>query len=142
MGSCSCFLIDDDEDDREIFTLALKKAEADFVCSTARNGKEAIEKALAGNFVPNYIFIDLNMPLVSGRECLRALRKIERFKNVPMIVYTTSSFSKDIREVRDLGATHYLVKPTSFSALVHILTELFNEQNLPFFLTSGVNAGH
>jgi len=142
MGSRSCFLVEDDEDDREIFTLALKKAEADFVCSTAKNGKEAIEKALSGDFVPGYIFVDLNMPLVSGRDCIRAFKKIERFKGVPIIAYTTSSFSKDIREMRDLGATHYLVKPTSFSALVHILTELFHEENLPFFLTSGVNAGH
>jgi len=142
MGLRSCFLIDDDEDDREIFTMALKKAEADFVCTMAKNGREAIDKALAGDFVPGYIFVDLNMPLVSGKECVRAFKKIERFKDVPIIVYTTSSFSKDIREVRDLGAAHYLVKPTRFSELVHILIELFNEKNLPFFLTSGVNAGH
>ncbi len=138
MSLRSCFLIDDDEDDREIFALALKKAKADFVCTMAKNGKEAITHVHEGDFVPGYIFVDLNMPMVSGRECLAELKKVDRLANVPIIVYTTSSFHKDVEELKNLGATHYLVKPSSFSALTAMLTDLFTKKELPFFLTAEV----
>lgn len=135
MSLRSCFLIDDDEDDREIFAMALQKANADFVCKTAKNGKEALENVAKHDFVPGYIFVDLNMPMVSGRECVAALRKIDRLALVPVIVYTTSSFAKDIEDVKMLGASHYLIKPSSFSALVAALEKLFAaEGSLPFLL--------
>ncbi len=134
MSLRSCFLIDDDEDDREIFAMALQKANADFVCKTAKNGKEALENAAAHDFVPGYIFVDLNMPLVSGRECVVALKKMERLAQVPIIVYSTSSFERDIEDLKKLGASHYLVKPTSFNALVAALKKLFASNNLPFLI--------
>jgi CheY-like chemotaxis protein len=135
MSLRSCFLIDDDEDDREIFELALKKAKADFVCSMAKNGKEAIAKAQVGDFVPGFIFVDLNMPLVSGREVVAAFKQIDRFANVPIIVYTTSSAEKDIADIKALGASHYMVKPPSFASLVTVLNDLFAQKELPFLLT-------
>ena len=115
--------------------MALQKANADFVCKTAKNGKEALENAAKHDFVPNYIFVDLNMPMVSGRECVVALRKIDRLAHVPIIVYTTSSFGKDIEDVKALGATHYLIKPSSFTALVAALEKIFaTETILPFLI--------
>jgi len=140
MSSRFCFLIDDDEDDREIFAMALKKAKAEFVCTMARNGKEAITKAHEGDFVPSYIFVDLNMPMVSGRDVVEAFKNIDRFKNVSIIVYTTSSLEKDITELKEMGVTHYLVKPTSFSALVGILSNLFAHKEMPFFLGEALPA--
>jgi len=134
MSAGSCFLIDDDEDDREIFAMALKKAHAGFVCAMAKNGKEAIAHVTEGDFIPGYIFVDLNMPLVSGRECVAAFKKVERFADVPIIVYTTSSFEKDVEDLKNLGATHYLVKPTSFTTLVTLLEKIFSEKDLPFFI--------
>ncbi|MCO6147475.1 response regulator [Flavobacterium sp. NRK1] len=136
MSLRSCFLIDDDEDDREIFALALKKAKAEFVCTMAKNGKEALLHASKGDFVPGYIFVDLNMPMISGRECVAELKKIDRLADVPVIVYTTSSFDKDIEDLKKMGVNHYLVKPRSFSALATILKTLFTKKELPFLLTS------
>ena len=133
--SLSCFLIDDDEDDREIFAMALKNANADYVCSMAKNGRDALDVVANSDFVPAYIFVDLNMPLVSGRECLVALKKVKRFAGVPVIVYTTSSHSKDIDDMLHLGADHYLIKPTSLTALVGLLTNIFTEKELPFLLS-------
>jgi len=138
MNSRFCFLIDDDEDDREIFAMALKKAKAEFICTMAHNGKEAITKAQEGDFVPSYIFVDLNMPSVSGRDVVKAFNTIDRFKNVATIVYTTSSSEKDISELKEMGVTHYLVKPTSFSVLVDILSNLFAHKEMPFFLGEAV----
>lgn len=134
MSAGSCFLVDDDEDDREIFTLALKKAQAGYVCDMAKNGKEAIEAMQKCDVVPGYIFVDLNMPLISGRECIAAFNKIERLAEVPIIAYTTSSLSKDVEDVKNLGAAHYLVKPTKFTALVSLLEDLFTKEDMPFYI--------
>lgn len=134
MSIRSCFLVDDDADDREIFAMALKKAHAEYVCDMAKNGKEAIEAIQNCDIVPGYIFVDLNMPQVSGRECVMAFKNIDRLENVPIIVYTTSSLTRDVDDIRNLGATHYLVKPTRFTALVALLEDLFAQKEMPFFI--------
>ncbi|MCD0465165.1 response regulator [Flavobacterium sp. ENC] len=121
-----CFLIDDDEDDRDIFALALTRANADSTFITATNGEDALDVLRKQpDFVPDYIFLDLNMPLMDGRACLTELRKQARLDSVPIIIFTTSSYSKDIEDTLQLGASHYLVKPTSLSELVSILTSFF-----------------
>lgn len=121
-----CFLIDDDEDDRDIFELALIRANADSTFVTANNGEDALDVLRKQpDFVPDYIFLDLNMPLMDGRACLAELRKQARLDSVPIIIFTTSSYSKDIEDTMHLGASHYLVKPTSLSELVSILTSFF-----------------
>lgn len=135
MSFRSCFLIDDDDDDRDIFALALKKAHGENKCIMAKNGIDAVKIINEDDFTPTHIFVDLNMPLMSGKECLQALKKT-RFARVPVIVYTTSSNAKDIEETQQLGATHYLVKPTSISNLSRILTNLFNGGKLPYFICS------
>ena len=134
MSTGSCFLVDDDAEDREIFAMALKKAKADYVCDTAKNGKDAIELMQNCDKIPGYIFVDLNMPMISGRECVKAFNTIERLADVPIIVYTTSSNSKDIEDIKNAGADHYLVKPNSFSALVVILEQLLTKKGLPFYI--------
>src|ERR1700758_2081341 len=89
------FLVDDDADDREIFTMAarcIRKTE----CITAKNGEEALEFLKKNEeFVPDFIFLDLNMPKVDGKECLVEMRKIERLKQVPIYIYSTSLRDKD-----------------------------------------------
>jgi DNA-binding response OmpR family regulator len=116
-----CFLIDDDEDDREIFQLALNRV-AGVLCITSQNGKEALEKLSDENFNPDFIFLDLNMPLVNGRECLQGIRKIKRFKKTPVFIYTTSTQEADKITLEKLGATGFITKPTSINDLVEILT--------------------
>lgn len=133
MSIRSCFLIDDDDDDRDIFALALENAHGISRCIMAKNGVDAVKIIEEVDFVPNYIFIDLNMPLMSGKECLLALKK-SRLAAVPIIVYTTSSNCKDVQETKELGATHYLVKPTSVAALTDILTNIFSTATLPYYL--------
>lgn len=136
MSISSCFLIDDDEDDREIFAMALKKAHGDFVCSTAKNAKEALTHVHKNDFVPHYIFVDLNMPMISGKECVAAFKKVDRLAGVPIIVYTTSAYNKDVEDIKNLGASHYLVKPTSFSTLVALLKNIFSGKEVPFYLNA------
>lgn len=137
MSIQSCFLIDDDDDDRDIFALALENAHGISRCIMAKNGVDAVKIINETDFIPEYIFIDLNMPLMSGKECLSALKK-SRLATVPIIVYTTSSNCKDVEETKKLGAAHYLVKPTSITALTEILSNIFSAAALPYYLHTEV----
>ncbi|WP_294824455.1 response regulator [uncultured Flavobacterium sp.] len=135
MPNHTCFLIDDDEDDREIFELALAAANDSFTFISAKNGVDAIKMINdSPDFLPGFIFIDLNMPYMTGKECLAALKQIPRLANIPAIIYTTSSYSKDADEALALGASHFLVKPASILALTSALSTILNGVAPVYFL--------
>lgn len=117
-------LIDDDEDDRDIFAIALKTAQPDAKLITASNGPKALELLENENLVPDFIFIDLNMPYMHGTECLKKIKQIPALQHVPAIIYTTSSSKKDVEDTQKEGAAFFVVKPTSLSALSHVLQKV------------------
>lgn len=114
----TCFLIDDDDDDQEIFALALSNIDEEINCITANDGIDALNKlSVDETFTPDFIFLDLNMVRMNGRECLVEIKKIQRLQKVPVIIYSTSSEQKDISETKLLGATDYIIKPPSMTQL-------------------------
>lgn len=132
----TCFLIDDDEDDREIFAIALADVSKSHECTTATNGKEALEKLNADEtFIPDFIFLDLNMPLMDGKQFLLEVKKISRLSLVPVVIYSTSSHQKDIEETKQLGAAYFLTKLPRIDDLSKILSALFQKQPLGFSLS-------
>lgn len=87
----TCFLVDDDQDDQEIFLLALENLKTNIDCSIANSAEEAIEKLVTSTQgVPHYIFIDYFMPGMNGKECLAELRKHDHLKGVEVCVYTSA----------------------------------------------------
>lgn len=118
------FIVDDDQDDREIFIEAIAEIDKSFNCITAENGEEAIRKLHAGVFVPNFIFLDLNMPRMNGRECLIEIKNIEHLQETPIIIYTTSSLQKEREELVKLGASKFITKPANFKELCHSLKKV------------------
>jgi CheY-like chemotaxis protein len=137
MANHICFLIDDDEDDRDIFEMALDSASAEIELATAKNGVEAF-RIIDDNpaFRPEFIFIDLNMPYMSGIDCLTKIRQYPHMADVPVVMYTTSSYQKDVDEAKQLGASHFLVKPSGMAALTSILSSLLGKKDMPFFISS------
>jgi CheY-like chemotaxis protein len=121
----TCFLIDDDIDDQEIFKLVLKTVNPAITCIVANDGVEAVHKLSQEGFNPDYIFLDLNMPRMDGKECLQEIKKIARLKDTPIIIYSTSSELRDIRETRALGACDYLEKQSSVGELKNRLAHFF-----------------
>jgi len=119
-----CFMVDDDIDDQEIFLIALDEIEENVKCVFANDGFEALQK-LHGDpfFEPDYIFLDLNMPRMNGKQCLAELKKINRLSSIPIIIYSTSSDRKFINETNQLGATAYFTKPSSITELAKKLAE-------------------
>lgn len=120
------FVVDDDIDDRELFKEALLEVDRNIDCATAEHGEEALEILNSDFFKtnPDYIFLDLNMPRINGKQTLREIKKIPRYAEVPVIIYSTSSSKKDIEESIALGASRFYTKPSSFEELRQMLQKL------------------
>lgn len=121
-----CFLVDDDDDDKEIFCLALEQTDSSIECITASDGREALRMLSDKTFRPDFIFLDLNMPQMDGKECLKELRKQTDLNHIPIIIFTTSAAQRDVEETKRMGATAFITKPPLVSALAKKLSEIFN----------------
>ncbi|MGV3546706.1 MAG: response regulator [Pedobacter sp.] len=91
------------------------------------NGKlliEHIQKLLLHNEMPNLVVIDLNMPVLDGRDVIKELRKSDQTKNIPLVVLSTTKNKEDIDLVLELGANQFFTKPASFEDLVNITTNM------------------
>ncbi len=127
----NCLLIDNDRDDQEIFTLALQEVDPNIRCKTADGGLQALELLRSEpSYTPSLVFIDMNMPLMNGCQCLAHLRETGRLSGVPIYMYSTSASPGSVEEVKALGATDFLVKPNSFSQLVKLLSAILEPRNM------------
>jgi CheY-like chemotaxis protein len=118
----TCFIIDDDKDDQDIFAIAVEEIDSTIQCVSAIDGVEALRKLKEG-FTPDFIFLDLNMPRMGGKETLREMRKIPALFHVPVIAYSTSSEARDIEDMKKLGADHFITKPPDITALIDQVRE-------------------
>lgn len=114
-------LADDDRDDREMFQEALEIINTDLLCYTAVNGSELLKQLHGLEEIPDLIFLDMNMPVMSGWECLKVLKEDLRYTTIPVIMISTSSHRKEMDTSQTLGALCYFVKPHDFRDLVDIL---------------------
>jgi DNA-binding NtrC family response regulator len=115
-------LIDDDEDELDIFNDALNKLPVSFTCSQVRNTEEAMQ--WLNQTKPAFIFIDYNMPKANGIECLAELKKIKDLQNTDFIIY--SDFPDDTinEQALAMGASVFMKKPNLTSTLAHRLKEI------------------
>jgi len=119
------FLVDDDTDDTLIFREVLQEVNPSIHLISAVNGQEALNVLkLKNDSLPDIIFLDLNMPCMGGKECLAELKKDEVLRHIPVIMYTTSSQSKDIEETMLKGAICFITKPTNVKELKNILHQI------------------
>ena len=120
-------MIDDDVDDQELFQMALGEVGKDISLAIANSGVEALNKLSKDPlYVPEFIFLDVNMPKMNGLQCLSKLKELPHLSKVKVIMYSTSSDPRIINESKKLGATHYEVKPPSLSALIEKLSKIFS----------------
>ena len=118
----SCMLIDDDLDDQEVFRMALERIDPDIVCLFANDGVRGLERLYVdASFIPDFIFVDINMPRINGLECIKEIRKISWLKDVPLYVYSTSLNPASIEECKRHGATDCVEKFAEFADLGNYL---------------------
>lgn len=120
------FLIDDDDDDQLIFKDALSEINSAIECIFANNGIEAISLLKKISPLPSLIFLDLNMPVMNGFECLQRLKQENRMKEIPVVIFTTSNNPLDRIKSKERGAEFYLTKCSDFELLKKQLKEIFN----------------
>jgi len=110
-------LIDDDEEDQEIFKTVVKSINTRFNCTAIGDAEEALLKLNAGEVLADIIFTDLRMPGMTGRDFLQAVKLQEALKEIPVIVLSDTSDEQTIQETKQLGACAFIPKPNTFSAL-------------------------
>jgi CheY-like chemotaxis protein len=108
---------DDDRDDRELMTEALSKIDPSISCQTASDGQHVLELLRNSNELPDYIFLDINMPVMDGKQCLVELKNETRLKNIPVVIYSTTQDAKEINQLYRMGASSFIQKPNNFSEL-------------------------
>jgi len=117
--------VDDDAEDKEFFIEALNDIDNTITCETVSNGIEALEYLEKKADMPFCIFLDINMPLMDGKTCLAEIKKFSRYSQVPVIMYSTTSDTNQIRECYNLGAFDFLIKPNTLQKLSEDLTSIF-----------------
>jgi CheY-like chemotaxis protein len=108
--------VDDDQVEREIFFDAIKTVNPRIEFDFAESCNDALYK-LKLQKRPDFIFLDLEMPLRTGKECLKSIKSNPLLDHIPVVVYSGSNREEDKNECIALGASKYMVKPTNFETL-------------------------
>jgi CheY-like chemotaxis protein len=118
-------IVDDDIDDVNLFKEAVKEVAPHVHCSYALSGNEAL-KNLESNLepLPDIIFLDLNMLGMTGQEFLEIIKSSDKFCEIRVVIYTTSSREKDKEDTLRMGAESFITKPYNFNDTCKALSEI------------------
>jgi CheY-like chemotaxis protein len=114
--------VDDDIDDREFFIDALSYVDSGISCILAKNCEQALAMLREAAQLPDYVFLDINMPSMDGKSCLSEIKSDQRFKAIRVVMYSNTSDQRLMEEYKALGATFFLVKPPTFKDLCDSLS--------------------
>ena len=116
---------EDDFDDFESIKEALEQISDQQPLVHAKNGQEAISYIENATVLPSLIVLDLNMPVMDGKEVLQWLKDKEPFRNIPVMIFTTSSREEDVKLCQKHGCTFFR-KPTLYRDLLHVAQTMIN----------------
>jgi CheY-like chemotaxis protein len=135
-------LIEDNEGDILLTKEALKETNGVATISVARDGEEGItflkqNLAISIASLPNLILLDINLPKKNGHEVLKYIKSTDGLKHIPVIMLTTSSYSKDINESYENFANCYVTKSVVIEDFLDAIYKLIdfwaNVVNLPSY---------
>lgn len=119
---------DDDPDDIELVEDAFKQFANDVEVITFRDGSQALSylrNLSEEDPVPCLVILDINMPVLNGKETLARMRQVEKYKEVPVVLFTTSSMPLDKSFAREHGAG-FVTKPLGYEQMETITKEFIN----------------
>lgn len=123
------FLIEDDIDDIELLQESLTDNSVVFTMNVIREGDKVSSYLRECTILPHVIVMDFNLPKVHGKDILKTIKSFDGFKDIPLLVLTTSTAKDDIDYSYKMGADKYLTKPNSikgFNDTVAAIVELAN----------------
>lgn len=117
-------IVEDSDEDFEALQRLLRRSPTPISIQRCTSGEQALAFLnQTGDYVdqitlrPGLIVLDLNLPRIDGREVLRQIKQDQNLKNIPVVVFTTSSNPKDIEDCYQFGANRYIVKPINSAQL-------------------------
>lgn len=124
--------VDDDPNDTALLQVACAKAAVDFELQNIEDGGQVIEYLSGiGKYadrvqyrLPGLVLLDLKMPRLAGLDVLKWIRNQSTLRELPVIVLSGSELQEDIRQAYAVGADSYLVKPPTFTSLIHLVREI------------------
>jgi CheY-like chemotaxis protein len=116
-------IVDDSQTMVRILSTAATKTIKDVEVFLCYNGQEALD-TLTANPDVKLVLLDVNMPVMSGKEFLEIIRKDEKYDNVRVIMQTTESSKSEIKQMMELGITGYLMKPYQTAKVIELMTQL------------------
>lgn len=119
---------EDDPEDIEVFCEAIRTIDSKIVCQTVTDGINLFSFLENTIVLPDLIFLDINMPLMNGRDCLIRLKNSKDYQSIPVIMYTTSTRAVDRDELKRLGASDYFIKPSTFSEIYELLRDVLKKR--------------
>jgi CheY-like chemotaxis protein len=117
-------LADDDPDDCMLFTEVLRDLSIEQQPVCVSNGQQLIDFLKESIVLPDLLFLDINMPLKNGVAALKEIKEVAIFRNIPVVMLSTTKHPATVQETYRLGANLYACKPTSYSALVSLVQRI------------------
>ena len=114
-------IADDDQEDRYLLDIAFREISSTEDIRMVENGVQVIDflnRIAEDNFLPALIVLDLNMPVLSGMETLSQLKSNSRYKDIPVIIHSTSIYELEKEKCLKIGAADFIKKPVSFDQML------------------------
>lgn len=119
--------VDNDDDDRWLFKDAIDELKIKCTLKLFKTGKEFMKHSNTSDEKPDIIFLDLNMPVKNGFECLKEIKQNEKLKDIIIIIYASDVNEKYVETTFDFGANLYIKKPSSFIEIKEILNKVLEK---------------
>ena len=120
-------IIDNDPEDREILRDAISEVDPRIECIEAKNGEVGITILRGMESLPDLVFLDINMPIMNGRDCLIKIKKSALLKSVRVVMYSTTVDQREVSEYTGIGANEFVSKPGNYSELLGSLKSIFSK---------------
>lgn len=120
--------IDDDPEDKEFFQESVRQLDPSIQCYTAKDGLEGMTALEEMMVRPDFIFVDMNMPVMNGRQFLMEIKQKIRVRSIPVVIYTTTAHPGDKETFQDLGAYRVLIKPNSMREIARLVNSVIQSQ--------------
>lgn len=127
----SVLIVEDDSDDLFICQEALKGTQYRYCLAQAMNGRQLVEMMLGkGEFQnlekpnPDFVILDINMPIMDGLEALSVLKEKGALADIPVYILTTSINPAHKEKAQKLGAKRFFSKPSNMKGFQDIFQEI------------------